>query len=77
MNTEYTFTPRTLQQYMHSTISPITTIKKPTQKQWRPPRHNATNSRPSATPTGVVNLAVKSNKAILLNCLKFALYLVF
>ena len=46
MNPAYTFTPRTLEQYRHSTIYSIITINKPTQKQRRLPRHNATNSRP-------------------------------
>ena len=40
-------------------------------------RQNSTNSQPSATPTGVVNLVVKSKKALLLDCINFALSIFF
>ena len=73
MNTESPFTQSPSLQSRHSTASPIIMIKRPTQNQQLLPRQNATNSQLSETPTGVVNLAVQSNIALLMNCLNSAL----
>ena len=52
-------------------------IKRPTHKQQLLPRQNSTNSRPFATPTGVVNLVVQLKTILLSNCFNSALSQVF
>ena len=76
INMVYLSTQIPIQQYKHSIISHIITIRRPTQKQWCLPHQNATNSQHHATPTGVANSVVQSKKALLLNCSNFALSLV-
>ena len=77
MNTASNFTHSPRLQSRHSTTFSIIMINMPTQKQNIPLRHNSTNSRPFATPTGVVNLTVHPKKAILRKCLNSALSKVF
>ena len=77
MNTASHFAHSPCLQFRHSTTFPIIVIKRPTQKEHLLPLHNSTNSRPSATPTGLVNLVVHLKTAILSNCLNSALYQFF
>ena len=73
MNTAYPPTHINLQQYMHSTISQIITVKRHKQKQNSLPHQNATNLQSSEPPTGVVSLVMRLKKALLSNCSNLAL----
>ena len=70
-------TPSHIQKLKSSVIFHIIKIRRPTQNLRCLPRQNSTNSQPSVTPTGEVNLVVQSKKALLLNCSNFTLYLWF
>ena len=77
MNTVYNSTPNPRTQYNHLITLPITMIERPIQRQQLLILHNATNSRPTATQTGVVNSVAQSKTALHLNCSNSALSLVF
>ena len=77
MNTAYHSTPSPSPQSKHSTTFQITMIERPTQKKHILLLQNATNSRPTATQTGVVNLLAQSKKALHSNCSNSALSQVF
>ena len=76
-NMEYLSTQIPLQQYKHSIIYHIITIRRHKQKRRRLNHQDITNSQPFLTPTGLVNSVVKSKKALLLNYSNFSLSLVF
>ena len=77
MNTVYHPTPNPWPQSKHSITFPITMIERPIQRQQLLLRQNATNSRSTATQTGVVNLVAQSRTALHLNCSNSALSQVF
>ena len=67
MNTVYHSTPNPPPQSKHLITFPITMIEKPIQRQHLLLLQNTTNSRPTATQTGVVNLVAQLKTTLQLN----------
>ena len=77
MNTESHSTLSPRPQYKHSITFHITMIERSTQRQQLLLRQNASNSRPTATQTGLVNLIAQLKIALHLNCSDSVLSQVF
>ena len=77
MKTASHSTPSPFPQSKHSITFHNTMLDSITQRQQLLLRHNATNSRPTATKTGVVSSVAQSKTALHLNCSYSALSQVF